>query len=134
MSDTPVTAVQTTAAQTSSEEAAPATQDVNAAGYEAAKADATGEARMIPVREREFRIAEQLPGIILLDLGLASDPNATQGEQLRAIRQFLHAAIHPDDVDQFEVYLRQAQPVIEMEELNGVVEKLITEVAGRPTE
>jgi len=89
--------------------------------------------RSIEVRDQNFKTAERLPGIVLLDLGLASDPEATQGEQLRAMRQFLQAAIHPDDIARFEVYLRRAQPVIEMEELNKVIETLITEVAGRPT-
>ena len=111
-------------------------EPVDVEGYKALKAEEAGEAaiRTITVRDRDFRIVNSLPGIILLDLGLASDPNATQGEQLRAIRQFLHAAIHEDDVELFEVYLRTARPVIEMEELNKVVEKLITEVAGRPTD
>ena len=111
---------------------------VSSAAYKALKAeeaeDQEGTVRNIMVREKEFRLVNQLPGIILLDLGLASDPAATQGEQLRAVRQFLHAAIHSDDVAAFEFYLRTAQPVIEMEELNKVVEALITEVAGRPTE
>lgn len=107
---------------------------VSADGYQALKAEAGEGARTIGVRDREFRVAEQLPGIVLLDLGLAADPNATQGEQLRALRQFLHAAIHEDDVDTFEVYLRTARPVIEFEELNGYVEKLVEMTAGRPTE
>jgi hypothetical protein len=111
---------------------------VSSDAYRAAKAEEGSEGatqpRMIPVRDREFRVADQLPGIVLLDLGLASDPNATQGEQLRALRQFLHAAIHEDDVEAFEVFLRTARPVIEMEELNKVVEKLVEMTAGNPTE
>ena len=102
--------------------------------YKALKAEESAAEQAVDVRDQKFRVAAQLPGIILLDLGLASDPSATQGEQLRAMRQFLHAAIHPEDVGIFEHFLRTAQPVIEMEELNVVVEKLITMVAGRPTE
>jgi len=107
---------------------------VSADGYNAQKTEVLGEAETVEVRDRKFRVVDKLPAIILLDLGLASDPAATQAEQLRALRQFLNAAIHPDDNASFEVYLRQAQPVIEMEELNGIVEKLIAQVAGRPTE
>lgn len=109
---------------------------VSAEGYKALKEEQAPpkEGRHIPVRDREFRIADQLPGIILLDLGLASDPAATQGEQLRAMRQFLVAAIHEDDSASFEVYLRTARPVIEIDELNSIIEKLVEEVAGRPTE
>lgn len=121
--------------QTPTVEVAPP-EPASVAGYEALKEEATPapEGRFIPVRDKKFRIAESLPGIILLDLGLASDPNATQGEQLRAVRQFLHAAIHETDVELFEVYLRTARPTIEMEELNKIVEKLVEETAGRPTE
>ena len=116
-------------------EEAPA-ENVTVDGYKVLKneADPEREGNYIPVRDKEFRVADSLPGIILLDLGLASDPNATQGEQLRAIRQFLHAAIHENDVEQFEVLLRNARPAIEMEELNKIVEKLVEDVAGRPTE
>ena len=104
--------------------------------YKAQKVEA-GVADKVPtiaVRDKEFRVAAELPGIVLLDLGLASDPNSTQGEQLRAVRQFLHAAIHEEDVDAFEVLLRTARPVIQMEELNKLVEKLVEQTAGRPTD
>lgn len=105
--------------------------DYKAQKVEAGVADKTPT---IAVRDKEFRVASELPGIVLLDLGLASDPNSTQGEQLRAVRQFLHAAIHEEDVDAFEVLLRTARPVIQMEELNKLVEKLVEQTAGRPTD
>jgi hypothetical protein len=107
---------------------------VSADGYKALKVEQDGDETKVIIREKSFRVVSQLPGIVLLDLGLASDPSATQGEQLRAIRQFLHATIHNDDVAAFEHHLRTAQPVIEMDELNKLVEELITQVAGRPTE
>lgn len=108
------------------------------AGYEAMKAetDETGEAEapFIEVRENKYKTAEKIPGIVLLDLGVASDPSATQGEQLRAMRQFIHAAIDPEEVAKFEHFLRTANPIIDMEELNTVVEKLMAVVTARPTE
>lgn len=124
------------ASSASSDTPTPSSEPVSAEGYKALKDEKNPpkEGRYIPVRDREFRVADQLPGIILLDLGLASDPAATQGEQLRAMRQFLHAAIHEDDVEMFEVYLRTARPVIEIDELNKIIEKLVEDVAGRPTE
>jgi len=107
----------------------------SADGYKALKVEQADDGSVsVTVRDKTFRVVSQLPGIVMLDLGLASDPAATQGEQLRAIRQFLHATIHSADVASFEHHLRTAQPVIEMDELNKLVEELITTVAGRPTE
>ena len=135
MSDTSAPAAQTSApVQEVPVSEAPDTP-VNADEYRGLKAEQdVDNSPKIDVRDHSFRVVEQLPGIILLDLGLASDPSATQGEQLRAMRQFLHAAIHADDVAAFEHYLRTAQPVIEIDELNELVERLITLVAARPTE
>lgn len=106
---------------------------VTSQGYKALK-DEGIEGKKIEVRERDFRVAEEIPAIVLLDLGLASDPTATQGEQLRALRGFIHSAIHADDVDAFEHLLRTAAPAIGMDELNGYVEKLVEMTAGRPTD
>jgi len=111
---------------------------LNPEGYDALKAEAAAETgaeeqSRLQVRDQSFRVVSNLPGIVLLDLGVASDPSATQGEQLRALREFLKAAIHPDDLPRFEHFLRTAQPTIYIEELNGIVEKLLTVIGGRPT-
>jgi hypothetical protein len=120
--------------------AAQAPQGGETGAYEAIRTEAqsdNGEAqpRTFPVRDKEFRVVDVLPGIVLLDLGLAADPRASDIEQLRAVHAFLDSAIHPDDAAAFDHYLRTAQPTIEMEELNKVVEGLIGIVAGgRPTQ
>lgn len=123
--------------ETNESEEVPA-EDVSADGYKALKAEAgdnqTDDSKThIPVRDQKFKIADEIPGIVLLDLGLATDPNATQGEQLRAMREYLTAAIHEDEVESFMVFLRKARPVIDITELNQIVEKLVELVAGRPT-
>lgn len=103
-------------------------------GFKALKAEEKDTNVYQDVRDQQFKISDEIPGIVLLDLGLASDPNATQGEQLRAMRDYLNAAIHEDDVDRFNVFLRKARPVIDINELNKVIEELIAKVVGRPTE
>jgi hypothetical protein len=92
------------------------------------------ELATVEVRDQTFKVVANLPGIVLLDLGVASDPSATQGEQLRALREFLKAAIAPDDLGRFEHHLRTAQPTIYIDELNKIVEKLLAVIGGRPTE
>lgn len=103
-------------------------------GYEALKVEAVEEeGHYTDIRDKRFKLVDQLPGIIMLDLGLAADPSATTNEQARATRQFLHAVIHPDDVGAFEHFLRTAVPVIDMDELGKIMENLLTEISGRPT-
>lgn len=107
---------------------------VPTAAYEALKAEANGAERTFQVRETTFRVVPELPGIVLLDLGVAADPAATPAEQLRAVREFLKAAIVADDQPAFDRLLRTANPIIPIEELNKIVEGLIEMVGGRPTE
>jgi hypothetical protein len=109
---------------------------LNKEALDAMKAEATEgeESLMVEVRDQKFRVVSNLPGIVLLDLGVASDPSATQGEQLRALREFLKAALHEDDLGKFEHYLRSARPIIDIEELNGIVERLLAQIGARPTE
>lgn len=106
---------------------------LNPEGYEALKNEAE-ESATVEVRDQTFKVVANLPGIVLLDLGVASDPSATQGEQLRALREFLKAAIDSSDQGRFENFLRTAQPTIYIDELNEIVEKLLGVIGGRPTE
>jgi hypothetical protein len=117
-----------------SDETPPAENQLDVDTYTALKAEEAGEGGSIEVRDQSFRTVANLPGIVLLDLGVASDPSATTGEQLRAMRQFIHAAIHPEDVAKFEHLLRTANPIIDMDELNTYVEKLMEVITARPTE
>lgn len=108
--------------------------ELNPEGYEAMKAEADDGTTEVEVRDQTFKVVANLPGIVLLDLGVASDPSATQGEQLRALREFLKAAIAPADIGRFEHFLRTAQPTIYIDELNKIVETLLAVIGGRPTE
>lgn len=111
------------------------TEPVEPAGaVEALKAEEAGGLQAFNVRDSEFHVVADLPGIVLLDMGVAADPSATSAEQLRAVRQFLKAAVPLEEQVAFEALLRNAQPVIKIDELNKVVEQLIGIVGGRPTQ
>jgi len=131
-----MTDVQPQAADAASDpEAAPeAAPSLGTEAYTALKAEADGTERTFPVRDQTFHVVAELPGIVLLDLGVAADPAATPAEQLRAVREFLNAAITPEDQPAFERLLRTAAPIIKIDELNKIVEGLIEMVGGRPTE
>jgi len=123
-----------TSAQQVAAEAAPAAQSTDGGDYEGLKAEANADWQTFTVREREFRAVTQLPGIVLLDIGLAADPKSGDMEQLRAIKGFLKSAIWHEDQEAFDDYLREAEPAILIGELNKIVESLISLVSGnRPT-
>lgn len=141
MSDVQTSSTEGTSANTSNSASAEVTVhpiksgELNPEGYKAMKAEANDDGTTeVEIRDQTFRVVANLPGIVLLDLGVASDPSATQGEQLRALREFLKSAIVPEDLGRFEHFLRTAQPTIYIDELNKIVEKLLAVIGGRPTE
>lgn len=99
----------------------------------ALKAEAEKPKREIHLRDQSFGVLEELPGITLLDMGLAANPNATQWERLGAARQVLDVAIISGDRGRFKELLKYADPVIGMEELDGLITQLIEQFTGRPT-
>jgi hypothetical protein len=115
-------------------------EPVSLEGYKALKdqeGEKTEEADTRPfttVRDKVFHITTDLPAIIILDLGVASDPASSTGDKLRALRGFLNAAIVEDEVDGFNHLLRTAKPSILMDELNEITEDLMTKVVAVPTE
>lgn len=111
-----------------------ATEIETPTAIEALKVEEAGGLQEFTVRDSTFHVVADLPGIVLLDMGVAADPSATSAEQLRAVRQFLKAAVPVDEQGAFEALLRSAQPVIKIDELNKVVEQLIAIVGGRPTQ
>lgn len=134
MSDTSGVQTVTTAQQVGNEEVAAPTQVVEGGDFEGLKAEASDKWQTFTVRDREFRAVTQLPGIVLLDIGLASDPKSGDMEQLRAIKGFLKSAIWHEDQDEFDTFLRESDPPILIGELNKIVEQLISMVSGnRPT-
>lgn len=114
-------------------------QPVDLAAYQALRAqeeagEAEDERLSVDIREKTFHVTTELPAIIILDLGVASDPASSTGNKLMALRNFLNAAIVDDEVDAFNHLLRTAKPPILMEELNGITEQLMAKVVAVPTE
>ena len=133
MSD--VSGVQTvTTAQEVDDETPSPVKAVEGSDMESLKAEANDKWQTFTVRDSEFRAVTQLPGIVLLDIGLASDPKSGDMEQLRAIKNFLKSAIWHEDQDGFDTFLRESDPPVLIGELNKIVEQLISMVSGnRPT-
>lgn len=111
-------------------------EPVSLEGYKALKAqeEVEDERLFTEIREKKFHVTSDLPAIVILDLGVASDPSSTTGDKLRALRQFLNTAIVEDEVDAFNHLLRTAKPSILMDELNQITEDLMTKVVAVPTE
>jgi len=134
MSDPSGVQTVTSAQQVPSQGGPPEVMETIGGDYEGLKAEADAPWQTFTVREREFRAVNELPGIVLLDIGLASDPKSGDIEQIRAIHGFLKSAIWGEDQEEFDDYLRNADPPILINELNKIVENLISMVSGnRPT-
>lgn len=91
------------------------------------------QGKPVTLRDQDFAVVKELPGITILDLGLAADPEAGDFPRLKAIREVLDVAITLEDRGRFKNLLKNADPVIGIEELDGVISQLIEQVMGRPT-
>lgn len=97
-------------------------------------AEAAGEERDFPVQDRVFHLVPKLPGITLMKMGVAGDPTVGPARQMSAIMDFLSVAIVPDERAEFIHFLEyEADPVIEVEELNDLISKMAEVFTGRPT-
>jgi hypothetical protein len=104
------------------------TSDAYAAHLEALSPD-----RTVFVRDEKYTVVDELPGIVLMDLGIASDPAATDGERLRGLKSFLDSALVDEDKARFERQLRSARPVIGIKEIEDIIGQIAPKVTGRPT-
>ena len=104
-----------------------------AAVVDAQEAEASGDERTFTVRDQTFHLRPKLPGITMMKMARAGDASLGPAKQLGAVLDFLHAAIVPAETAAFEGYLESAEPVIEDEELNNIVQRMIEEFTGRPT-
>jgi hypothetical protein len=53
---------------------------------------------------------------------------------MTAIANFLEHAVIPDDRDRFNEFLEDADPIIDFEELNKILERATEVIAARPSE
>lgn len=101
---------------------------VNTEGFEALKP--------VPleftVRGRTWHL-RQLPAVVMLDLALLGDDRATDLQGARAIHDFLESAIVKSDAAEWAKFLRDSDPVIELEELTTMIQEILEVLTGRPT-
>ena len=102
--------------------------------YRELRSEHTTQESVITVRDQEFRLVDELPAIIYLDLATVGDPNADPVDQMDRMRNFIKYAVHPDDSGRFQSLLRSAQPVVGMEELVEIVQNMAEVLSQRPTQ
>lgn len=117
--------------------------ELDPTAYEAARAQQEIEAKeaefpRITFREgtpgeMTWRLRKELPAATLLDLALTGDPKSKPIQRVRAMSGFLVTAVHPEDTDDFNEWLRSADPVVDMEELQKIVEEIVEKVTDIPT-
>lgn len=101
---------------------------------EALAAEADGTAETIEVRGEKFRLASAIPAIVMLRLAAVTDGKASPAKQMAAIDTFLEKVVHDDDREEFLALLEDAEPVIDFEELNEIIETATEVIGARPTE
>jgi hypothetical protein len=101
---------------------------------DALAAEAAAESETIEVRGQTFRVASEIPAIVMLRMTAAGDAKTPPAKQMKAIVDFLHYVVHSDDRERFDDLLEDADPVIGFDELNSIVEATTEVIAARPTE
>lgn len=100
---------------------------------EAAAAEVTPEGDYLPVRDKKFRLVDEIPGITMLKLSAASDPKTPIPAQMSAIFDFFDKIVVVDERAEFMDFLADAIPVIQFEELNEILTNATEIIGGRPT-
>lgn len=107
---------------------------VDTLAAEAESAEGVVTVDMLTVRDKEYRLVDQLPAMTMLKLSGASDPKTPVPAQMNAIHSFLERIVHVDDRAEFLAFLEDADdPVIEFDELNDILTKATEIIGGRPT-
>jgi len=101
---------------------------------EALAAEAEKKSESINVREETFTLASQIPAIVMLKLTAAGDSKTSPSRQMGAILDFLNHAFISDDRERFMNFLEEADPIIDFDELNKILEAATEVIAARPTE
>jgi len=108
----------------------PTTSDV----IESLEAESTGTTLELKVRDEVFGLAPEIPAIVMLRLSAAGDPKTPPARQMTAIANFLEFAVVPEDRERFNEFLEDAEPLIDFEELNSILERATEVIAARPSE
>ena len=85
-----------------------------------------------PLRDREFRLADNVGIMPLMEWAAASDRDVASADGLRAVYYVLEDAVHEDDWAEFRKYAREAK--VDAGELLDFANAALEALAGRPTE
>ena len=98
-----------------------------------------GQGKFVTVRgltvdepEVIFDLVDEVPGFLILELGTLTDKSAPDIERLRAMNDFVKVAVAPDQRYEFAQHVRQAVPVIGMEETQEIIERMVKQLLHRP--
>ena len=112
------------------DEVTPASEQVEALAAEAAGTSS----ETIKVRDEQFTLAAKIPAIVMMRLASVSDGKSSPAKQMQAIEGFLERVIDADGRDQFMTLLEEADPPIDFEEMNSIIEQATEIIGARPTE
>jgi hypothetical protein len=86
----------------------------------------------VPLRKREFRLAEDVGIMPLMEWAAASDRDVASADGLRAVFYVLQDAVHEDDWAEFRKFAREEK--VDAGELLEFANAALEALAGRPTE
>jgi hypothetical protein len=91
-----------------------------------------GGALTAPLGDKEFRLAENVGIMPLMEWAAASDVDVASADGLRAVYYVLQDAVHEEDWAEFRRYSREHK--VKAEELLDFANAALEVLAGRPTE
>jgi hypothetical protein len=87
---------------------------------------------IIPLRDKEFRVADEVGIMALMEWAASAEAKQAGIEGLRAVYYVLEDVVHEDDWSEFKSYARAEK--VTAEELMGFANAAFEAVSGRPTE
>ncbi len=86
---------------------------------------------VVTLRDREFRLAQEVGIMPLMEWAAASDVDVASADGLRAVFYVLKDAVHEDDWAEFRKFTRDEK--VAAEELLDFANAALEALAGRPT-
>lgn len=86
----------------------------------------------VPLRDKEFRLAQEVGIMPLMEWAAASDVDVASADGLRAVYYVLKDAVHEDDWAEFRKYTREQK--VDAGDLLDFANSALEALAGRPTE
>lgn len=98
-----------------------------------AAAASEDERPFIEHRDVKWHTVNELPGSVNLSLARLQDPKIPDSQKASIIYNVISYAVVKDERADFDTWLMDADPVIDMAELMEILQKLVEKVLNRPT-